>query len=139
MISMNELLRGVKFEEIGPETQANLKILLARINQVRSKWGRPMTVTSGLRDLNDMVRIYKAKAEKAGVQFDESKIPMGSRHLYGQAVDISDHNRELQAWCLANVAVLEEIGLWMEDFSATPTWIHFQVVPPRSGRRFFKP
>jgi hypothetical protein len=34
---------------------------------------------------------------------------------------------------------MEEAGLWMEDFSATKTWLHVQITPPASGNRFFKP
>jgi hypothetical protein len=64
---------------------------------------------------------------------------MKSRHLFGKAVDISDPKRELQAWCRTNEKLLEEIGLWCEDFNATPTWVHFQVESPKSGKRFFMP
>jgi hypothetical protein len=70
---------------------------------------------------------------------DQSKIPMKSRHLIGAAIDIYDPNKILQSWVLSNVKVLEEVGLWCEDFSATPNWVHFQILPPASGKRFFKP
>lgn len=77
--------------------------------------------------------IYKAK----GVPF--AHIPMKSKHLFGQAADIADGNKILQQWCKDNVQLLETTGLWMEDFSATPTWCHFQIVPPASGKRWFMP
>lgn len=131
---MNELLKGAKFEDLAPEIQANLTVLLAKLNLVRTAWGKPMTSTSGLRTMADHLRIYAAK----GIT-DQSKIPMKSKHLSGEADDIFDPQRELQAWCKANEAKLAEIGLWMEDFSATPTWVHFQVVPPKSGKRWFMP
>lgn len=131
---MDELLKGAKFEDLAPEIQANLTVLLAKLNLVRSAWGKPMTSTSGLRTMADHLRIYAAK----GIT-DQSKIPMKSKHLSGEADDISDPKRELQAWCKANEAKLAEIGLWMEDFSATPTWVHFQIVPPKSGKRWFMP
>ena len=131
----------IKESEINPkgytlteEQASNLPILLERINKVRSAWGNPMTVTSGLRSMEDHLRIYREK----GIT-DPSKIPMGSSHLKGAACDIFDPKQELQAWCKANEKLLEEIGLWMEDFSATPNWVHFQIVAPRSGNRFFKP
>ena len=135
MISMDELLnKKYKLEDQSVETQANLKILLEKINQIRTLWAKPMNVTSGLRNMEDHLRIYAAK----GIT-DKAKIPMKSKHLYGQAVDISDPNQNLQKWCKVNESVLEKVGLWMEDFSATPTWCHFQVVPPKSGKRWFLP
>jgi hypothetical protein len=64
---------------------------------------------------------------------------MGSQHLKGAAIDIYDPKKELQAWCLKNEALFGEIGLWMEDFKATPNWVHFQIYPPKSGKRWFLP
>lgn len=134
MITMDELLKGAKLEDQTPEIQDNLNTLLERLNLVRDAYGKPMVSTSGLRTMADHLRIYAAK----GIT-DHSKIPMKSRHLYGMADDISDPKQELQAWCKANEAKLAEIGLWMEDFSVTTNWCHFQIVPPASGRRFFMP
>ncbi len=139
MISMEEILKGAKLEEQSPEIQASLKILLERVNKVRLAWNRPMTVTSGLRTMLDHLRIYKEKAVKEGKVFDPKSVPMLSRHLFGEAVDVFDPKRELQAWCLKNEPLLAQIGLWMEDFSATPNWVHFQVRSPKSGKRWFKP
>lgn len=134
MISFNELIKGSVISDIPLDHQHNLEELLKRVNQVRTAYAKPMIVTSGYRSMQDHLRIYSQK----GIT-DRSKIPMKSKHLYGQAVDISDPNKELQKWCLANVKLLEQIGLWMEDFSATSNWVHFQTLPPGSGRRFFLP
>jgi uncharacterized protein YcbK (DUF882 family) len=106
-----------------PEIDKNLAILLDRLNQVRSAFGKPMICTSGLRSIKDHKRIY----EKKGIP--ENKIPMKSKHLFGQAADIFDPNQELQEWCKKNEDLLKTIGLWMESFSATPNWCHFQIVP----------
>jgi uncharacterized protein YcbK (DUF882 family) len=84
-----------------------------------------MTVTSGLRSKEDQARINPGAPK--------------SKHLMGQACDISDKNGELKKWIKANVSVLESAGLWCESFDATPSWVHFQVVPPKSGNRFFIP
>lgn len=139
MIKLEEILKNVKFESLKPEIQNNIKVLLDRINQVRTKYAKPMTPTNGYRTMEDHLRIYKEKAAKEGKTFDQSKVPMKSRHLSGQAVDIYDPKGELQAWCKANVKELEAIKLWCEDFGATPNWVHFQTEPPASGARFFKP
>lgn len=131
MISLKEL--NPKNFPTTPEIDTNLNTLLERMNKVRTAWNKPMTVTSGLRDLEDHKRIYKAK----GVA--EAKIPLQSRHLYGKAVDIADPKGELWTWCKANEALLKDIGLWMEHGDSTKGWCHFQIEPPKSGKRFFKP
>lgn len=131
-ITLKELLMNkYQLKDQSPEIQGNLMTLLERINKVRDAYGKPMIVTSGLRSMEDHKRIYAQK----GI----TVIPMKSKHLYGQAVDISDPKQELQKWCLENTPVLEQIGLWMEDFSASKNWVHMQIVPPASGNRFFKP
>ena len=135
MITMEELLSNqCKFDECDESQQENLKILLDKINQIRTKWGKPMTVTSGLRTMKHHLEIYAAK----GVT-DPAKIPMQSKHLYGQAVDIADLDGSLKKWVDSNVSLLEDAGLWCEAFSSTPTWVHFQIIPPKSGNRFFIP
>jgi uncharacterized protein YcbK (DUF882 family) len=134
MVTMKELLKDKNLEDQSKEIQDNLKVLHYRINIIRKIWGKPMSITSGLRTMEDHLRIYKQK----GIT-DKSKIPMKSKHLYGAAVDISDPKQELQNWCLKNVKVLEDTQLWLESFSATPNWCHFQISSPKSGKRFFIP
>jgi uncharacterized protein YcbK (DUF882 family) len=139
MITLKEILKDKDYNKLDKEIQDNLTILLEKINKIRALFGKPMTVSSGLRTKEDQIRVYKEKATKAGTAFDESKVPMGSQHLHGAALDIYDPKKELQKWCLDNENKLEEIGLWMENFTATPNWCHFQIYPPKSGKRFFNP
>lgn len=134
MLSIKELLGHYELKDLPKDHQDNITHLLDLVNKVRTAYDKPMTVSSGYRSMEDHLRIYKDK----GVT-DPSKIPMQSRHLSGRAVDILDGKHELQTWCKDNVKKLEEIGLWMEDFSATPNWCHFQSVAPKSGKRFFLP
>ncbi len=131
MIKLEEL-NPKKFKTT-PEIDANLDELCRRLNLVRAAYGKPMKITSGLRDMEDHKRIYRNK----GIADD--KIPMGSKHLFGQAADIFDPKQELQTWCLLNVDKLEEFGLWCESFEVTLNWVHMQIIPPKSGKRFFKP
>lgn len=132
MISMNELLSGHKLEDQTEEIQNNLKVLLERINKVRTAWENPMTVTSGLRTMEDHLRIYAAK----GIT-DKSKIPMQSRHLIGAAVDIADPHLFLTLFLKEKPTVLEEAQLWCEE--GNKNWVHFQIYPPKSGVRWFLP
>ena len=63
-----------------------------------------------------------------------------SKHTTGQAIDLGDNDeRVLAAWVLNNVGLLKLYELWCEDMRSTPTWVHFQSVPPGSGNRFFIP
>lgn len=124
MILMSELLKGKKLEDLSPEVQTNLNQLLVAINKVRTLYGHPMIVTSCVRTMEEHLAIYAKK----GIT-DKSKIPMKSKHLFGQAVDIADADGKLKEWCLANEQTLKEVGVWMEAFHATPTWVHFQIVP----------
>lgn len=134
MITMQELLKGKPFDSLHQEHRFNLTILLKKVNQIRQAYGKPMTVTSGYRSLEDHLRIYRQK----GI-IDKSKIPMKSNHLSGRAVDFADASGDLKKWVLANVQLLESIGLWCEDFEYTKNWVHFQIIAPASGKRFFKP
>ena len=62
-----------------------------------------------------------------------------SKHLTADAADISDPDRALAQWCVKNTAVMVECGLWAEDFRWTPTWVHLQRIPPKSGKRIYIP
>ena len=129
MISLKEL--NPKNFKTTPEIDDNLTQLLTKINIIRTAYAKPMTVSSGLRDLEDHKRIYASKG------IPDDKIPMGSRHLKGQAVDIADPNGKLYKWCKSNEAVLIQAGLYCEE--GTKGWVHFQTVPPKSGKRWFLP
>jgi uncharacterized protein YcbK (DUF882 family) len=131
MITREEILND---QECPEELEDNLDELLRKINIVRDQWGKPMTVSSGWRSKEDQIRIYAQK----GIT-DIKKIPMTSKHFSCQAVDIYDPKKELQEWIKKNLPLMEKIGVWFEDFSYTPNFVHFQTVPPKSGRRFFIP
>lgn len=138
LITLEELLKGTKLDTIPAEHQANLKELHKRINLIRQAYGKGMTPTSGYRSKEDHIRVYKELAIKRNVPFDETKIPWGSQHLKGAAVDISDPDGKLYAWTEQNTKLLEEIGLWCE-VKDDQRRVHYQIYPPKSGNRFFKP
>lgn len=62
-----------------------------------------------------------------------------SNHKEGLAVDRYDPDGRLDAWCIANLDVLRQVGIWLEHPDATPGWAHWQVVAPKSGRQVFRP
>lgn len=134
MITLKEL--GY-YKDMDLEHYNNLLNLNFKINLLRDAYGKPLRVTSGYRSLEKHLAIYSAK----GIT-DQKKIPMQSRHLSGLAVDIvpvEEPVSDLQKFIKNNIALMQEIGLWFEDFSKTPTWVHAQIVPPKSGKLFFLP
>lgn len=137
MISYKELLGKHNVAELPIAHQHNLEDLLKAVNKLRAEWGKPLIVTSGYRSEQDHLRIYSQIAAKKGVQFDASKVPMGSNHLIGCAADFSDPDGSLYKWAYFNTKKLEEWGIWCEMH--TDGWVHCQIRPPKSGFRFFKP
>lgn len=133
MITMSEL--NPKNVPLTEQMQANLKVLHFRLNQVRQRYAKPMIITSGVRSMVDHKRIYADIAKRKGSA--TIRVPMGSRHLDAAAADVLDRDGSLMEWCLSNQTFLAEIGLWIE--SGTVGWTHFQIYPPKSGKRFFKP
>lgn len=134
MISLSEL--NPKGSALTPAQEANLKVLHVRINQIRAAWAKPMIVTSGFRSMDDHKRVYTQLAKRRGVTF--IRIPSGSKHLSGQAVDIADPDGSLMKWCKVNLPLLELAQLWCEEPDDQKR-VHFQTIPPGSGKRFFKP
>ena len=128
--------------------------LMSRISVLRQEIGIPFIITSGKRTMENHVEIYKKIAYMKGLQFDLSKVPTGSLHLFDFAVDIADHDGIIKKkikkiydkdgsikdynslspklqWAFSD--------LYFEDFGHTKSWCHAQCLPPRSGSRFFKP
>jgi len=133
MISLKEMLCGVELSSIPEEHQKNLLILLDRINKVRLQYNKPMTPTNSYRTMEHHLEIYAKK----GIT-DQSKIPMKSKHLTGEAVDIYDPNLEITAWLKENDSQrLKDVLLWCEEGNSN--WVHFQIIPPKSGNLWFLP
>jgi hypothetical protein len=123
MISMSEL--NPNNYPTDDETAQNLSTLLDKMNQVRTAYGIPMVVTSGLRSEADQQRINPSAPK--------------SMHLRGAACDILDKDGALLAWVLQNLPMMKSLGLHFEDFRWTSDWIHFQCLPPASGKLIFVP
>ena len=114
-----------KKEEVDDVTLKNLEDLCNKINAL--EYAPPMYATSCLRSLADQKRI-NPKA-------------MGSAHLYGMAVDISDPDGALATWlqgALGGTLMIHN-GLWAEHPDYTKGWVHLQTRRPKSGNRFFIP
>ena len=112
-------------KDVDDITLRNLEDLCRKINMLG--YGPAMYASSCLRSIKDQKRI-NPKA-------------MGSSHLYGAAVDISDPSGALARWLqtVEGQRKLIECGLWMEDPNYTKGWVHLSIYAPRSGNRYFIP
>lgn len=144
-------------DPITEEFQDAFNTFLEKINIFREKCGLPMSPTSYFRSKERQLRIYREKAEKHEFPFEdgvfkESKVPMGSAHMSGLACDFADANKKLANWVLDNIDWCKDNGYYFENFGAdintyeknikldkTPSWLHIQIIPPKSGRTIFNP
>jgi hypothetical protein len=132
MILTSEDYFGRQSHRVKPsdDVVSNADILIRRVNQllvdVYEKTGiDPKVVNSGWRPAN-----YNATVPGAAVN---------SKHITGQAIDLSDPDGELDDFLFKNQEYLVENFLWMEHPAATKGWTHLQSIPPRSGNRVFFP
>jgi hypothetical protein len=96
-----------------------------KVNKLLDVFGSQRKVTSG----------YRPASVNAAIPNAAKK----SNHMLCKACDLEDVDGKLDKWCMDNLHVLTEIGLWLEHPSATKTWCHIQTVPPKSGKRVFYP
>jgi len=116
---------GPHFTQEMPDTfRQNMLELLGCIDVLRREYGKPMVVTSGWRPPAYNEEIGGAK---------------NSAHITCQAIDIKDLDGSLKAWLKENTAWLVTLDLYMEKGKYTPTWVHLQTRPTKSGRRVFIP
>ncbi len=112
--------------------ETDLEKLLKKANKFQDAYGKQLVVTSGFRSLAYHIGVYHKKGIK-----DPKKIPMKSKHLFCQAIDFEDKDGRLYAWAQQNEKVLEDLGIYCE--LGTRGWLHCQIVPPGSGKRWFLP
>ena len=112
-------------EELTTEIRNNGEHTIDLANRLLSFFGEERSINSGWRPQAINERTHGAAQH--------------SKHITGQAIDLTDRDRLLAIWCLTNQSVLCDIGLWMEDPRWTSTWVHIQTVTPKSGNRIFIP
>lgn len=140
MISIEEILKGKPLEAIPLDHQFHLHRLHTCANFIRFSFNAPLVVSSGYRTWQDHVQIYREKnAMRANQGLSLIEPPKSSLHLIGAALDFSDPSRVLQTWISTHLDVAESLEIYFEDFRSTPDWVHLQIYPPFSGKRFFIP
>lgn len=117
-ISKKEVLMGRdKDFPLTEEQEKNLEHLLEALNKLRKAYGKPMYVTSGYRPPSVNAAVGGARK---------------SSHMSCQACDFQDIDGSLDEWCLQNLDLLEEYGLYLESPQHTPGWCHLQTRPTRN-------
>lgn len=119
--TLAELLMG-RHHEYPPTAEMldNANKLLIAINIVREARGIPQKTSSGYRP----GRFNKNYAKR-------------SDHTTLSAWDFEDVDGSFDAWCMANLPVLERAGLWLEHPDSTPGWTHLTIAPKKN--RVFRP
>ncbi len=133
MISLSEYLMGRDKQfpaEYTDEIKANALITITRVNLLLNAIAHDFNV-----DFTKVVSGWRP----IEINDATSNASKTSKHIIGLACDLYDPEHKLCCWCLSHLAVLENIGLWMEHPSYTRSWLHIQCVAPGSGRRVFVP
>ena len=122
MVTRDEVLKGRDRDyPLDAKLEQNLNQLLDAVNKLRKVYGKPFIITSGYRPGH-----YNKSARGA----------KKSAHMSCQAVDIRDTDGEIAKWCLSNLKLLEEAGLYMESpiYTQTPAarWLHLQTRPTKN-------
>ncbi len=142
-ITIEDYLMGrADFMSLEASHQTNILKLLQSVNNLLQdfydKEQLERETSSGYRTKQDHQRIYddmNAKRKNAGLA--EVKIPWGSKHLSGAAIDLKDADDKLKKFC--TVEILKKHGLYMEHPDYTDSWCHLQIIKPGSGNQIFKP
>jgi hypothetical protein len=120
---------------ITPEITSNAVVLLSRANKLLDC----MVLDQVPLDTNARGTYVNSGFRPAAVNAGIPNAAPRSNHMKGLAIDLNDPEGALDDWCMANLKVLEEIGLWLEHPGSTKGWCHIQAISPRSGNRVFYP
>ena len=113
MIKLEEILMGRDKEyPLCNASEINLKKLHEALNKFRRIYGKPMMVTSGYRP-------HKYNKAAGGAK--------KSNHTICLACDFADADGDLDAFCVANLEILEHCGLYLEHPKWTKGWCHLQL------------
>lgn len=106
------------------EVDDNATKLLEAVNTFLANYQPTLLVSSGWRPKTHNTKIGGAPS---------------SNHIKGLAIDIKDTDNRVFQYVLQNLKLAEQLGLYFEDKRWTPTWVHIQLVKPKSGNRIFVP
>jgi hypothetical protein len=129
MITREKFLMGRDKEyALTPDLEANTAKTLRCVNTLLKKY----------QDATGIVIDSVSSGYRPGRYNERAGGAKKSAHLSCEAMDIPDKDKKFYRWILDNVKVLVECELFMEDGRDTPTWVHLQVRPTKSGNRVFR-
>jgi hypothetical protein len=106
------------------EVTENVTKLLIAVDKFLANYTKPVIISSGWRPKSYNTQI-------GGATF--------SNHITGLAIDLKDTDNRLFEYVLQNLELAKELGLYFEHKNWTPTWVHIQLIAPKSGKRIFVP
>lgn len=146
MITRDQYLMG-RGAGMTPEVSANVDETVTKVNLMLER-----AAADGVFPGTDQVTGNEVASglRPAGVNSRTANAAVNSTHITGKGCDLQDtEDRALARWCLKNLKVLEEIGLWMEhpqwtskknpETGTRDPWVHTQTVPPGSKKRVYVP
>lgn len=119
-----------------PEAQSddikkNARAILSKASFLLSMYGKDLVITSGFRPRDYNLKIGGSK---------------NSAHCFAMAIDLWDPDKTFGKWCVNNIEVLKDKGVYMESLVATHKgddpkkyWVHLQIRRPSSGSQIFMP
>ena len=143
MITMQKYFGHVTMADAPMTHKHNAETLIPKVNLINKAYihagGSEFIQTSGYRSIQDHLRIYsEINAKRIAKGLKALNVPMGSAHLSGLGIDVSDPEAKLRAWLKGDGAqYLIALDLYCEE--GTDGWIHFQARRPVSGSRWFNP
>ena len=137
-------------EDMPAEHRKNLQKLLKTVNElgtlVPDNLKGPRNMSSGYRSKEYQINVYKNLAKQKKSPFTDgvyvqSKVPLGSAHMTGEAMDINDPDNELDEWLMSDEGkkVVEKLDIYLEHKDYTDGWCHVQIRKPKSGNHYFIP
>lgn len=127
-ITLKEYLKGrdVTYSKDYEPYKDNALKTVETINKFLANYNSPLIVSSGFRPAKLNNSTYGAASK--------------SNHIICLACDIQDMGSfPLMNYVLKNLQLAKDLGIYFEDFRATPSWVHMQIISPNSGKRIFKP
>ncbi len=119
-----------------PEKKAAAEIMLGKVNALRAE-----AAADGVPfEENPHTGNFIAGNGHGGFRPEDCDVGADhSKHKDGRAVDSHDPLRRFSAWCAKHEERLRAHGLYREREEWTPSWVHLQDAPPRSGKIAFVP
>src|SRR5712691_13404888 len=113
-----------------PERKAGAAAMLAKVNALRADAEADGVVF----ERNPKTGTFISGSGHGGFRTEDCDVGADhSTHKDAHAVDSYDPLRRFAQWCVNHPERLTARGLYREREEWTPTWVHLQDVPPRSG------